>query len=342
MAIRSDDNNCSEDDNKLGITIADWLRKCEKTVEFIFNNPPEELSVIEALQGDPKNKISDPYGYMGDILKKVDKVEKIDKGCEIEEDLWQNISGRMNVVLKNGDELTGRWQDGKRESQGSLGGPRLEKNGVLTVIGEYTDGVLDGQGKLKMLDDSVIHGWFSCGYFHGPARGVSAEGRLEFIGQYRAGIPSGCCWTSVRGGGWLVGQVCPYTGRFTGEDIAFLYPDMRTALVGQFVKGTLVSGRHARVDRIEYQSGVLVPRFKIISEKEYRFWPSTKDDIRCPPLLGDPYESKFVEVKCSKMEGGGEGLFAKVDIPAGTLVAFYNGIRWVFISFLFLLFGVAG
>ena len=27
------------------------------------------------------------------------------------------------------------------------------------------------------------------------------------------------------------------------------------------------------------------------------------------------------------MTGGGEGLFAKVDIPAGTMVAVYNGVK---------------
>ena len=44
-------------------------------------------------------------------------------------------------------------------------------------------------------------------------------------------------------------------------------------------------------------------------------------------MLPDPYELNTVMVKVSKMKGGGEGLFAKVDLPAHQVVAFYNGIK---------------
>ena len=45
------------------------------------------------------------------------------------------------------------------------------------------------------------------------------------------------------------------------------------------------------------------------------------------PLLPDPYESRLIKVDTSKVPGGGEGLFAKVDIEPNTIVAFYNGKR---------------
>ena len=35
----------------------------------------------------------------------------------------------------------------------------------------------------------------------------------------------------------------------------------------------------------------------------------------------------LIEVKPSNIEGSGEGAFALREIPANTLVAFYNGIR---------------
>ena len=44
-------------------------------------------------------------------------------------------------------------------------------------------------------------------------------------------------------------------------------------------------------------------------------------------MVPDPYEVNTVVVYKSKMQGGGEGLFAKVDLPAHRIVAFYNGIR---------------
>ena len=34
-----------------------------------------------------------------------------------------------------------------------------------------------------------------------------------------------------------------------------------------------------------------------------------------------------VEMGREEVEGGGEGLYAKRNIPAGTLIAYYNGIR---------------
>ena len=45
------------------------------------------------------------------------------------------------------------------------------------------------------------------------------------------------------------------------------------------------------------------------------------------PTAPDPYESKFVDVCSSGIDGAHEGLFAKVSIEVNTTVAFYNGSR---------------
>jgi len=45
-------------------------------------------------------------------------------------------------------------------------------------------------------------------------------------------------------------------------------------------------------------------------------------------MLSDPYEAARVTVSQSTVPGGQEGLFAKRDLPAGAVVAFYNGIRF--------------
>ena len=58
-----------------------------------------------------------------------------------------------------------------------------------------------------------------------------------------------------------------------------------------------------------------------------RQWPSSKLEITCPPHLREPYEDQFVEVCTSNVSGGGEGLCAKVDIPVGTIVSYYHGVR---------------
>ena len=47
-------------------------------------------------------------------------------------------------------------------------------------------------------------------------------------------------------------------------------------------------------------------------------------------MVPDPYEAAHVECRESHLRGAGEGLFARKDLPAGTIVAFYNGVRLPF------------
>ena len=44
------------------------------------------------------------------------------------------------------------------------------------------------------------------------------------------------------------------------------------------------------------------------------------------PLIPDPYEIGTIAIKKSKLHGSGEGVFLKVDVPAGRIIAFYNGV----------------
>ena len=65
----------------------------------------------------------------------------------------------------------------------------------------------------------------------------------------------------------------------------------------------------------------------LISGPERTYSEATEDCLSSFSLLRDPYEAKLVEIGQSSVAGGGEGLFAKVDLPAGTLVTLYNGVR---------------
>jgi hypothetical protein len=70
-----------------------------------------------------------------------------------------------------------------------------------------------------------------------------------------------------------------------------------------------------------------VPNFTVLSDRQFEHWPSRLVRVLCPPLQSDPYESRTVRVAVSGMEGGGEGLYAAQVLAAGTVVAFYNGVR---------------
>ena len=179
--------------------------------------------------------------------------------------------------------MAGTWVDGGRQGGGTMTSPRLERVGVASVVGQYEEGVLSGRGKLVMRDGSVREGWFQHGYCHGPFRcpapcctllltsnllyrGGQGVLELNFIGHYRAGLPSGVVWTRQPGGGWLVGEV-DSCGRYTGTDIAFLFPDLRTAVAGEWREGELVRGRAATLDKVQLRDGVMVPRFRHTSDR---------------------------------------------------------------------------
>ena len=125
IIVESEDSGeiCAEN---IAIKVAEWIKKCEKTIDFVYNYEPTELSVLEALQGNPKLKIIDPYGYISEapLSKKVESIET-HNGKPINK--IDNISGKLTVKLNTGEELSGRWVDGKREGHGIILGPRLEK-----------------------------------------------------------------------------------------------------------------------------------------------------------------------------------------------------------------------
>ena len=56
-----------------------------------------------------------------------------------------------------------------------------------------------------------------------------------FIGSFHRGLPTGYCWLAKEGQGWLFGEV-DERGRFSGDNIAYIYPDLLTAITGTFEK----------------------------------------------------------------------------------------------------------
>ena len=97
-----------------------------------------------------------------------------------------------------------------------------------------------------------------------------------WLGSYSRGVPSGYCWEAVLGGFWRVGWL-DSDGEFTGKDVAMIYPDLKTAIVGKYSRGQLVSGTWSRVTSVtqhchnnsssEY---LLIPRFEKMSNTEFR------------------------------------------------------------------------
>ena len=135
-------------------------------------------------------------------------------------------------------------------------------------------------------------------------------------------------------------------GELTGDDVAYIYPDHRTALLGSFSAGLMVEGvEHVMVDLKEDEHGVKIPVLEKVlgsdhvhkrqigeynfickgSEKTLKIFKTSL--LISDPTAPDPYESKMVGVRCSSIPGANEGLFARCDIETGTTIAFYNGSR---------------
>ena len=79
------------------------------------------------------------------------------------------------------------------------------------------------------------------GCFHGLVRRLVMKKwrtftqHVSWLGRCRGGVAWGQCWAWQQGGGYITGEVDTGSGAFTGDNIAFLYPDMRTAIVGRSV-----------------------------------------------------------------------------------------------------------
>lgn len=120
-------------------------------------------------------------------------------------------------------------------------------------------------------------------------------------------------------------DVVPHCGKIEGEweedevngDSVYYYPD------DSCLKGIWENGKLKKAQFFENVNQQKSPSPKTW----YKFDPSNETTISTEPLLGDPYEQRIVYAKKSAIQNAGEGLFAKVNLPAKMIVSFYNGVK---------------
>lgn len=69
--------------------------------------------------------------------------------------------------------------------------------------------------------------------------------------------------------------------------------------------------------------GAVWPVVGNVGREPFAFDPSTSSSISSAPLLPDPYEGHFAR----GVAGAAPGVYAASPVLAGTVVAFYNGVR---------------
>lgn len=110
-------------------------------------------------------------------------------------------------------------------------------------------------------------------------------------------------------------------GALHGKGV-FSYPD-GASIRGEWDRGELRKGRIIASTFPKLFQETLKKR-----ENEILYFDqSTRERLSRQPLRQDAYEFCYSYVQPSSIPGAGEGLFAKVDLPAGFVCAFYNGIR---------------
>ena len=196
------------------------------------------------------------------------------------------------------------------------------------------------RGGLKEGGSILAEGKLKRGRFHGPVRmfgqmtfdpeslcaAAMDMTQLSFVGRFEDGVPAGHCWRGLLGGAWITGVV-DQDGEFSGADIAYVYPDMKTAFRGSFKKGIMVDAKEALVSGAKCESGLLRLHFsQPVSGKSFRYDPPSATSFGDQPLVGDPLDNRYVFLFQSlQFPSAGEGLFAREDIPPDTVFVLYGG-----------------
>ena len=153
------------------------------------------------------------------------------------------------------------------------------------------------------------------------------------FGSAGASRPRGLTWQRVgrhRLDGLLYGMV-DSTGRFSGDNITFVYPDLRTGLHGTFRDGELVAATEVRIVAARCRGGMkellLADSRPAGGPSPARLW--RREDTNATflgswPLVMDPHERRAVYAAPSRIAGAGEGLFARRSFLPGNLVSYYR------------------
>ena len=196
----------------------------------------------------------------------------------------------------------------------SMSGSRLH-----SVSGQWCNGRLCcGQvAVFRFCNDVHITVGIKCGLRHGLCVATFSD-QVIWVASYSQGKLEAS----------HVSIDCESGGLLWEEDI-YLYPDMETALVGDFSGAEMSSSRQAEVSSISIDSNdMLVVKCSKCYGPEFSFCPSGPDNFGLSdPLLRDPYECKYIRVLTSGMEAGGQGVFTQVKLPPNTLAAVFNGYK---------------
>ena len=85
----------------------------------------------------------------------------------------------------------------------------------------------------------------------------------------------------------------------SGDGVAFIYPDFKTALLGTFNSGEMVAAREVAVAGYDEESDSLIFGPPKNPSTIFTYDPAEGDNMSSEPMLKDPYESRLAEIRQS-------------------------------------------
>jgi len=117
------------------------------------------------------------------------------------------------------------------------------------------------------------------------------------------------------------------TGSMTGDEIIYLYSDLKTALIGKFQNGQMVEAKPSRVIRERCHRGI---KEVVVAEPKAKsptltYHPPNQVQLGNQPKVTDPFDQTQIYIQNTIY---GEGVFAKKKIHKGDIIAYYSGLLW--------------
>lgn len=152
------------------------------------------------------------------------------------------------------------------------------------------------------------------------------------IAEFIDGKPTGIAWQwkSRRfEDGFLYGHVDD-RGMFTGDNITFIYPDLRSGITGKFFNGKLMAGVEVEITGEKCSGGIKEISFRTVEKRKEIVWKKENMNdtyIGMHPTVRDPFERRSTYIGESALPGSGEGIFAKRYFLPGKLVSYFSGLK---------------
>ena len=184
------------------------------------------------------------------------------------------------------DTFKGKFNNGVLDREG-----RFVQAGHLVIEGQWQDGLMEGEMRIEKSAGCWIEGYYHHGVAHGFQREFGYKENtydkypiVRFVGRFYRGIARGFCWKGLFGGGFLCGYVDPLDGSFSGPDLAFIYPDFKTALRGEFRNGNLVKTQMCQLIGSKQERGIYIPTFSKPNGQVFEYEAPSRKSIGKNPF----------------------------------------------------------